>query len=201
LLFLTSARARDTRERWPIDKLEPSASIGLSNVNRGAFGVIAPDSRWSPSPSIPTSSSFAVGDIRLVSSTRYERLSASQSLASSCNSNGSRFDRSVPESTADVRMPMWLRQCNFYVQSVASWGMIETAFRTSLSPIFEMSTPSILIEPDTSSTRRNRATIIDDLPAPVLKVIKTSIFNGRSGKKKRPTARQFLFFLLLLRSY
>jgi hypothetical protein len=179
-----------------MDKLEPSASIGLSNVNRGAFGVIAPDSRWSPSPSIPTSSSFAVGDIRLVSSTRYERLSASQSLASSCNSNGSRFDRSVPESTADV-IPMWLRQCNFYVQSVASWGMIETAFRTSLSPTFEMSTPSILIEPDTSSTRRNRATIIDDLPAPVLKVI-----NGRSGKKKSYLPPDNSYFISpLLRSY
>ena len=46
--------------------------------------------------------------------------------------------------------------------------MIEIALRTSLSPSVEMSTPSILIEPDTSSTIRNNAIMIDDFPAPVL---------------------------------
>ena len=46
--------------------------------------------------------------------------------------------------------------------------MIEIALRTSLSPSLDMSTPSMLIEPDTSSTIRNIATMIDDFPAPVL---------------------------------
>src|SRR5580658_7916604 len=87
-----------------------------------------------------------------------------------------------------------------YVQSVASWGMIETAFRTSLRPIFEMSTPSILIEPDTSSTSRNKATIIDDFPAPVLKAVKTSVSRHIRPKEKLPTAQQYQFFLLPLRS-
>jgi hypothetical protein len=61
---------------------------------------------------------FAMGNTRLVSSTKYERLTATQSLASSCNPNGSGLDCSVPES--DVRIPMWLRQGNFDVQSIAS---------------------------------------------------------------------------------
>ena len=108
LLSLTSARARDTRERWPIDKFEPSSSMGLSSVKRGAFGVVDPVPRWSSSPSIPASSSFAE-EMGLESSTRYERLSASQSRASSCSSNGSRLDRSVPETKASVRIPMCLR--------------------------------------------------------------------------------------------
>ena len=41
--------------------------------------------------------------------------------------------------------------------------MIETAFGTSLSQIFEMSMPSILIELDYSSTRQNRAGLLDEM--------------------------------------
>src|SRR5712672_2860655 len=74
---------------------------------------------------------------------------------------------------AHVKIIMFLRYDKFYIQSVASWGMIEIALRTSSRPTLEMSTPSMLIEPDTSSTIRNRATIIDDFPAPVLRVTDT----------------------------
>jgi len=35
-----------------------------------------------------------------------------------------------------------------------SWGMIEIAFLRSLRPIVEISTPSKVMEPDVSSTKR-----------------------------------------------
>jgi hypothetical protein len=41
LLSLTSAHAGDTKERWPINKFEPSSSIALFSVKRGVFGVVA----------------------------------------------------------------------------------------------------------------------------------------------------------------
>jgi hypothetical protein len=53
--------------------------------------------------------------------------------------------------------------------------MMEIALRTSSSPTLEMSMPSMLMEPDNSSTIRNRATIIEDFPAPVLQVTETSV--------------------------
>ena len=59
--------------------------------------------------------------------------------------------------------------------------MIEIALRTSLSPSLEMSTPSILIEPDTSSTMRNNATMIDDFPAPVLIALHQSAYRMSGG--------------------
>lgn len=46
--------------------------------------------------------------------------------------------------------------------------MIDSALRTSWSPIVDISTSSMTIEPETASTIRKRATIMDDLPAPVL---------------------------------
>ena len=54
----------------------------------------------------------------------------------------------------------------------------------------------MLIEPDTNSTMRNKATIIDDFPAPVLQVTETSVKWSVRHEEKLPTAQQCLFFLL-----
>ena len=105
--FFTSARASDTSERcvrwvcrqqirkgtggarrtWPTDRFAPSSSITVSKLNRFT-GVCAP--LGVSSPSVDGATGFT-------SSTRYARRSASHSVASSCVLNGSRFDRSVPE--------------------------------------------------------------------------------------------------------
>ena len=115
--FLTSARANETKDRCtikneknrqfklstriiinspallkilltcPTDKLPPSSSMTVSSVNRFT-GVCAP---------LGVSSSLVISKLCLDCSTRYERFSASQSVTSSCKLNGSRFDRSVPE--------------------------------------------------------------------------------------------------------
>ena len=71
---------------------------------------------------------------------------ASCSLASSCSSKGSRFDRIVP-----------LNNC-------VSCGIIAMRERRSSSPIFAMSTPSTTIEPACSSTILNSACMMDCLP-------------------------------------
>jgi len=60
---------------------------------------------------------------------------------------------------------------------------MEIALRTSSSPTLEMSMPSMLMEPDNSSTIRKRATIIDDFPAPVLPVTETSV-TAHEGTKE-----------------
>ena len=48
-----------------------------------------------------------------------------------------------------------------------TWGMIESLERRSLSPIFEMSIPSIVMLPQQDSMMRNKASVIEDFPAPV----------------------------------
>ena len=45
--------------------------------------------------------------------------------------------------------------------------MIESLERRSLSPIFEMSIPSIVMLPQQDSMMRNKASVIEDFPAPV----------------------------------
>ena len=76
--------------------------------------------------------------------------------------------------------------------------MIEIALRTSLSPSLDMSTPSMLIEPDTSSTIRNNATMIDDFPAPVLGC--TSL-GHRSGVERRNLPSNNAYFLSSLNAH
>ena len=73
--------------------------------------------------------------------------------------------------------------------------MIEIALRTSLSPSVEISTPSMLIEPDTNSTMRNNATMIDDFPAPVLNRTSSKY---RSGVEPRDSPSNDAYFFTSL---
>lgn len=53
-------------------------------------------------------------------------------------------------------------------EQTGSCGMIDNPFLKSVSPTFDISTPSMLIEPDSSSTSRYIAVMRLLLPAPVL---------------------------------
>jgi hypothetical protein len=55
-----------------------------------------------------------------------------------------------------------------------------------------MSTSSMLIEPDTSSTMRNNATMIDDFPAPVLD---STPSEHRSGVERKHLPSNNAYFL------
>lgn len=130
------------------------------------IGVLAPDGPSSIDPS------------GLTGSTRYDRLRASHNVASSATLNGSRFDLRVPEKRR------------------GSCGMMASPLRRSPRPTFEMSTPSIIMEPDVSSTRRNRAernqldytqvrkrhtpVMIELFPAPVLRIMLAAKLETRS---------------------
>jgi len=61
-----------------------------------------------------------------------------------------------------------------------------------------MSTPSILIEPDTSSTMRNNATMIDDFPAPVLNCNSSE---HRSGVERRDLPSNNAYFFSTLNAH
>lgn len=74
---------------------------------------------------------------------------AAHNTASRNSPNGSRFSLSKPENNA------------------GSCGMIEILDRRSCSPIRMVFTPSMCISPEEGSTRRNKAVMREDLPAPV----------------------------------
>src|SRR6266571_4000464 len=76
--------------------------------------------------------------------------------------------------------------------------MIEIVLRTSLSPSLEMSTPSMLIEPDTSSRMRNNATMIDDFPAPVLNC---NLSEHISGVERRDLPSNNAYFFSTLNAH
>mmetsp|Transcript_21037 Transcript_21037/g.49960 ORF Transcript_21037/g.49960 Transcript_21037/m.49960 type:complete len:336 (-) Transcript_21037:346-1353(-) len=99
-------------------------------------------------PPVATASPSAPGSARMVSSIR-TCWSASHTSSSLKLPKGSRLERMVPE------------------KRTGSCGMIESFILRSLTPIVEMSTPSIDTLPDTSCAIRNRHTATEDLPAPV----------------------------------
>lgn len=59
--------------------------------------------------------------------------------------------------------------------------------RKSVRPTFEMSTPSMTMEPDVSSTRRYRAVMMELLPAPVLKKHQHEVTDPKTSQTYRPT--------------
>lgn len=144
-----------------MERFWPSSSITLSRLNL-LVGVCWPAA---------VSSSDGIMDARFVDSTKYDRFSASQSAASSCNWKGSRFDRKVPETRLLSQMIQKKRihLHSSYMKKVrpasngskkrltGSCGMMLSPLRRSVSPTCETSTSSTRIEPEDNSTSRNKA--------------------------------------------
>ena len=136
-LSRTRARASAINWRWPREKLSPSSSTVLS--------------RWMrlPWPFSAKADELEGGASSGTWSTRSAFRSADQSSRSLCSLKGSRLDRIVPR------------------KSVGSWGMMASLDRRSSNPTVAMFTPSMWMDPPESSTSRNKADMMLDLPAPV----------------------------------
>jgi len=147
--FFTRARARLTRD------LCPTPTVNATSQYRYLLRLV-------PSSSISVSRLNDLACPELVALVRHALFIASCKTSSPWESKGSRLLRRVP------------------LKSTGSWGIIAILDLRVFNPIFEMSTPSIVILPEDSltirwdfsaltySARRNKATVMDVLPAPVL---------------------------------
>ena len=98
--------------------------------------------------------------------TRWTLSKASRKAESSCSSKASRLLRMVPE------------------KRTGSWGIIARRERRACSFILEISRPSMWIDHSLASRKRNKASVKDDLPAPVRPT--TPIRSLRSTRKVKP---------------
>jgi len=125
----------------------------------------------------PLFSSFVVLAFLYNKSSNPAFYNKSKILSSETYSNGSKLNFSVP------------------VNSVGSYGITVTFFRKIYKSIFEISMPSISIEPSNSSTILLKLIQTVDLPAPVLPTTPTFVPGSTTNVKCFRTAGVFgLYF-------